>query len=61
MTLFADRDVSYYGASKVTPETSSLKAVQAAYNKAAKGVTSDGRTPVLIEVIVRVSPIKSPT
>jgi len=33
-----------------------VKAVQAAYNSAAKGVAATGRTPVMIRVIVHVAP-----
>lgn len=56
MTVVVDRHVAYHGTTFVTPEVTPLKAVQAAYNHAAKAVMEAGRTPVMIEVIVRVAP-----
>lgn len=56
MTVIVDRHVEFHGTAFVTTEVTPLKAVQAAYNHAAKAVTEAGRTPVMIEVIVRVAP-----
>lgn len=55
MTVYVDRDVEYHGAEMVT-KGQTLPAVQAAYNRAIQNVARDDRTPVQIEVVIRVAP-----
>lgn len=57
MTVIVDREVEFHGHRFVDSAVSPLKAVQAAYNHAITNVTNAGRTPVQVEVVVRVAPI----
>lgn len=53
--LFVDTTVEYHAHSRVD-QGDALAAVRAAYNRAAYNVLADNRTPVQVEVIVRVAP-----
>ncbi|AVQ80736.1 hypothetical protein [Variovorax sp. PMC12] len=55
MSVIVDREVEYHGAEFVS-QGNTLSAVQAAYNKAILNVARDDRTPVQLEVVIRVSP-----
>lgn len=55
MSVIVDRAVEYHGAEFVT-KGNTLTAVQAAYNKAILNVARDDRTPVQLEVVIRVAP-----
>lgn len=58
MSVIVDREVEYHGAAFVA-QGNTLSAVQAAYNKAILNVARDDRTPVQLEVVIRVSPKES--
>ena len=58
MTVIVDRAVEYHGAEFVDAGKT-LSAVQAAYNNAILNVARDDRTPVQIEVVIRVAPKES--
>lgn len=55
MSVIVDRNVEYHGAEFVE-KGNTLSAVQSAYNKAIVNVARDDRTPVQLEVVIRVAP-----
>lgn len=57
MTIFVDREVEYHGHRFVDATVTPLKAVQAAYNAAITNSANAGRTPVQVEVVIRVAPL----
>lgn len=57
MTVIVDREVEYHGHRFVDTTVTPLKAVQAAYNDAITNAANAGRTPVQVEVVIRVSPL----
>jgi hypothetical protein len=56
VTVIVDREVEFHGHRFVGATVTPLKAVQAAYNDAITTATNAGRTPVQVEVVIRVSP-----
>lgn len=59
MSVLVDRDVAFH-ASEFVPKGHVLAAVNAAYEKAIFPVVQQDRTPVQVEVVIRVAPLENP-
>lgn len=57
MTVIVDREVEYHGHRFVNFAVNPVKAAQAAFNDAITRATVDNRTPVQVEVVIRVAPL----
>ena len=56
MSFFVDPTVAFTVTKKITPTESALEVVKAAYNDLAWQLQNSGRTPVLLEITIRVAP-----